>query len=57
METPASESGESFASPEELAFIESVKEYTALSILKALKLESFDKYRVNDLAQEYAQMR
>lgn len=57
METPVSESGESFASVGELAFIESVKEYTALSILKALKLESFDKYVVADLAQEYAQMR
>ncbi len=39
---------------EELALIESVKEYTALSVLKALKLESFDKYHVNDLAIEYA---
>jgi hypothetical protein len=46
-----------FAKPEELAFIEAVKEYTGLSVLKALKLESFDKYRINDLAQEYAQAR
>ena len=46
-----------FATPEELAFIESVKEYTALSLLKALKLESFTKYRVDDLVQEYAQQR
>ena len=46
-----------FASPEELAFIESVKEYTALSLMKALKLESFTKYRIDDLAQEYAQQR
>lgn len=45
----------SFASAEELAFIEAVKEYTGLSVLKALKLESFNKYRINDLAQEYAQ--
>ncbi len=44
-----------FASAEELAFIESVKEYTALSLLKALKMESFTKYRVEELAQEYAQ--
>ena len=46
-----------FASPEELAFIESVKEYTALSLMKALKLESFTKYRIDDLVQEYAQQR
>lgn len=44
-----------FASLEELALIESVKEYTALSILKALRLESFNKYEVDELAQEYAQ--
>lgn len=42
------------ASIEELAFIESVKEYTKLSILKALKLESFNKNKINDLANEYA---
>ena len=46
-----------FASVEELAFIEAVKEYTGLSMLKALRLESFDKYRINDLAQDYAQQR
>ena len=57
-ETDVSESADQmFAGPEELAFIEAVKEYTGLSILKALKLESFDKYRVADLAQEYAQAR
>lgn len=57
-ESNVTESGDTeFASPEELAFIEAVKEYTGLSILKALKLESFDKYRVADLAQEYAQAR
>lgn len=42
------------SSIEEMAFIESVKEYTKLNILKALKLESFDKYMVSDLANEYA---
>ena len=42
------------ASIEELAFIESVKEYTKLSIIKALKMESFNKNRINDLANEYA---
>ena len=46
-----------FATPEELAFIESVKEYTGLNMLKALKLEQFTKYRIDDLAQEYAQQR
>lgn len=46
-----------FATTEELAFIESVKEYTALSLLKALKLESFTKYTIDDLVQEYAQQR
>ena len=57
-ESNVTESGDTeFASPEELAFIEAVKEYTGLSILKALKLEPFDKYRVADLAQEYAQAR
>lgn len=38
---------------EEVAFVEAVKEYTCLSILKALKLESFNKYEVSDLADEY----
>ena len=57
-ETQVNESGEcNYADPEELAFIEAVKEYTGLSILKALKLESFNKYTVADLAQEYAQER
>ena len=46
-----------YASLEELAFIEAVKEYTGLSVLKALKMESFDKYRLADLTQEYAQQR
>lgn len=43
------------ATAEELAFVEAVEEYTMLSILKAVKLESFNKYEVNDLALEYAQ--
>ena len=41
-------------SVEEMAFVESVKEYTAWSVLKALKLESMDKYKVHDLASQYA---
>lgn len=43
-----------FATIEELAFVESVKEYTKLNIIKALKLESFDLRSVNDMANEYA---
>lgn len=49
-----SENSDLNASLEELAFVEAVKEYTCLSILKALKLESFNKYTVSDLADEYA---
>lgn len=41
-------------SVEVLAFIESVKELTKLSVIKALKLERFDPQTVNDLANEYA---
>lgn len=44
-------------SAEEVAFIESVKEYTKLSLIKALKLESFTKRDVEDMAQDYAQMK
>ena len=36
------------------AFIEAVKEYTALSMLKALKLESFKHRDVEELAEAYA---
>lgn len=43
------------ATPQELAFIESVKEYTGYALLKALKLESFDMYKIDNLAQSYAQ--
>lgn len=41
--------------PQELAFIESVKEYTGYALVKALRLESFDKYKLDNLAQSYAQ--
>ena len=44
-----------FATPEEVAFVEAVQEYSLLTMLKALKLESYSKYDINDLAQEYAQ--
>lgn len=44
-----------FATPEEIAFVEAVKEYTMLSVLKALKLESFTVSETRDLANEYAQ--
>ena len=53
--TEEAESTIHFATPEEMAFVEAVQEYTLLSVLKALKLESFNKYDVNDLAQKYAQ--
>lgn len=53
--TEEAESTIHFATPEELAFVEAVQEYTLLSVLKALKLESFNKYELNDLVQEYAQ--
>ena len=43
------------ATPQELAFIESVKEYTGYALVKALKLESFDMYNIDNLAQSYAQ--
>ena len=36
------------------AFIEAVKEYTALSMLKALKLESFTYKDIQNIADEYA---
>ena len=45
---------DSFATPEELAFVESVREYTLLNIAKALKLEEFNISKIKDLAQEYA---
>lgn len=46
-----------YATPSEIAFVEAVTEYTGLSVLKALKLESFDKRRVDDLAYEYAKIK
>ena len=42
------------SSIEEAAFIESVKEFTKLNIVKAFKLEQFTPRRVNDLASKYA---
>ena len=50
--TESSEDGS--ASKEELAFIETVKEYTRLSIIKSLKLEKFTLNDINDMANEYA---
>ena len=44
-----------FATEEEWGFVEAVKEYTLLSVLKALKLESYTVSEMNDLIQEYAQ--
>jgi hypothetical protein len=45
---------QSFASPEEIAYVESVREYTLLNISKALKLESFRLADIRELAQKYA---
>lgn len=42
-------------SPMEEAFVESVKEFTKLSILKALKLESFNMYTTRELATKYSE--
>jgi hypothetical protein len=48
------ESNSSFASPEEIAFVESVREYTLLNISKALKLEKFNLATIREMAQDYA---
>ena len=45
---------DSFASSEEIAFVESVREYTLLNISKALKLENFNISKIKELAQDYA---
>ena len=45
---------DSFATPEEIAFVESVREYTLLNIAKALRLEEFNISSIKELAQEYA---
>lgn len=42
---------------QKLAFVESVKEYTKLSILDAFKMEKFTPARVRNLANDYATMR
>ena len=44
----------SFASAEEIAFVESVREYTLLNMAKALQLENFTLSMVREMAQEYA---
>ena len=44
----------SFATPEEIAFVESVREYTLLNISKALKLENFNLSMIREMAQDYA---
>lgn len=44
----------SFAIPEEIAFVESVREYTLLNISKALKLENFNLGMIREMAQDYA---
>ena len=53
---PVTESGDvPLASLEDLAFVETVKEYTALSMLKALKLESYSTRDISEMAQAYAE--
>ena len=46
-----------FATPEEIAFVESVREYTLINIAKSLKLESCfsNLSQIRELAMEYAQ--
>ena len=48
------ESVEATDSVEVIAFIESVKEFTKLSIVKALKLERFDPRTITEMANDYA---
>ena len=48
------ESVEATDSVEVIAFIESVKEFTKLSIIKALKLERFDPRTITEMANDYA---
>lgn len=48
------ESVEATDSVEVIAFIESVKELTKLSIVKALKLERFDPRTITEMANDYA---
>ena len=43
--------------PEEIAFVETVEEYTALNMIKALKLESFTKREMLNMADSYAARR
>ena len=44
-----------YATPEELSFVESVREYTCLSIAKALGLENFNNLSmIREMAQKYA---
>lgn len=45
---------EDTATVEDMAFIETVIEYTGWTMLKALKMESFGGSRIKDLAAEYA---
>lgn len=42
--------------PMEEAFVESVKEFTKLSILKSLKLDDMNFYKTDSLASKYSQM-
>ena len=49
------ESGDTeFATPEEIAFVESVREYTLLNMEKALKFRKYNLTELRDMATEYA---
>ena len=48
------ESGRLFATPEELSFVESVRELTLLNMAKSLRLEKFTIDDLRNLANEYA---
>ncbi len=52
--TPYGIDNQSFATAEEVAFVESVREYTLLNIAKALKLENFNLAMIREMAQDYA---
>ena len=54
MMSVAKQYGESITGEQiDQCFVEAVMEYTALNVLKALKMESFDREHVKDLAAEY----
>lgn len=55
--TTESEKNNGYATLSELAFIESVKEYTGISMFSALGLDKMNKYRIKELTDKYSQER